>query len=56
MKDTVKFDAPRIGDYILAMGETIDMFSHFNIPIHIQIQKIGSWSPARIFPRYGHKS
>jgi hypothetical protein len=40
MKESPKFDGPKIRDYILAMGETIDMFSHFHLPVHLQIQKL----------------
>ena len=40
MKESLKFDAPGIRDYILAMMETIDMFSHFNIPTYIKVQKL----------------
>ena len=40
MKESFKFDAPKLRDYILAMGETIDMFFHFQIPTYIKVQKL----------------
>jgi len=40
MKESQKFNGPKIRDYILAMGETIDMFSNFHLPIHLQVQKL----------------
>ena len=40
MKESSKFDAPKLRDYILAMGKTIDMFSHFQIPTYSKVQKL----------------
>ena len=40
MKESSRFNAPKLRDYILAMGEATGVFSHFSLPEHLKTQKL----------------